>query len=137
MEKIFVDTNVFIRYFTNDVPELADKAEKLFKRAIDSKVFLVTNELVIAEIVWTLQSFYKVSKKDIKEMIEGIIGTENLFVENCSMVLNAMEYYTEGNVDFLDGCIISYMEEKGMKKVFTFDKRHFKGFKHKVERVNV
>lgn len=135
MEKIFVDTNVFIRYFTNDVTELADKAEKIFKKAIDGKVFLVTNELVIAEIVWTLQSFYKIPKDNIREMIEGIITTENLFVENYSIVLTALEYYTKSNIDFIDGYVISYMEEKGLKNIISFDKKHFKGFKDRIKMV--
>lgn len=58
-ERIFVDTNIFLRYLTNDVPEKADAVEELLRRAGAGQVRLVTNSLVIAEIVWTLTSFYQ------------------------------------------------------------------------------
>ena len=56
-ERVFADTNLFLRYLTDDVPEQADAVERLFRRAAAGEMALVTNGLVIAEIVWTLESF--------------------------------------------------------------------------------
>ena len=47
----FIDTSIFIRYLTNDIPEKADACEKLFKNAIADKEDLFTTDLVIAEII--------------------------------------------------------------------------------------
>jgi predicted nucleic acid-binding protein len=48
---LFVDTNVFLRFLTNDVPEQAAAVEGLFRRAAAGEVRLVTNTTVVAEIV--------------------------------------------------------------------------------------
>ena len=47
----FVDTNIFIRYLTADIPDKADACDKLFKRTISGKIELFTTDLVIAEII--------------------------------------------------------------------------------------
>jgi predicted nucleic acid-binding protein len=65
-ERLFIDTNVFLRYLTNDVPEQADAVERLLIQAMQGDVILVTNSLVIAEIVWALDSFYRVSRPSSK-----------------------------------------------------------------------
>jgi uncharacterized protein len=58
-ERLFADTNLFLRYLTNDIPAQADAVEALLQRAEQEEILLVTNALVMAEIVWTLESFYK------------------------------------------------------------------------------
>ena len=50
-ERLFLDTNLFLRFLTNDVPAQADAVERLLRRAAAGEVQLVTSSLVIAEIV--------------------------------------------------------------------------------------
>lgn len=54
--KVFVDTNVFLRFLTNDDPIKAKRVEALFRQAIKGQIQLITSLLVMAEIVWTLES---------------------------------------------------------------------------------
>ena len=75
----FVDTNIFIRFLKEDIPDKADACEKLFKRAISGKAQLFTTDLVIAEIVWVLESYYELAKNDVREKVEKILNTPNLF----------------------------------------------------------
>ena len=51
MSRVFVDTNVFLRFLTNDDPAKARRAERLFHDATSGRVLLTTSVLVIAEIV--------------------------------------------------------------------------------------
>jgi uncharacterized protein len=73
--KLFVDTNVFLRFLTNDDPIKAKRAETLFRQTTKGQVLLITSLLVIAEIVWTLESFYHLSKAAIASKIETILNT--------------------------------------------------------------
>ena len=102
MADLFVDTNVFLRYLTNDDPKKAQREEALFKRAVAGKVALQTSLLVIAEMVWTLESFYQLPKDDVAEKIEKILNTPNLHCEHRTKVLEALDVYVEMNVDFID-----------------------------------
>ena len=125
-EPVFVDTNVFLRFFTSDIESFYNKARDLFEKGESGKLKLETSELVIAEIVWVLESYYAFSRSEIKEVVETILETRNLKVANHSRVREAIAFYSAGKMDFIDACNISYMKAKDFKKVATFDVKHFK-----------
>lgn len=60
----FADANLFLRYFTNDVPDQADAVEALLDRCAAGKLQLVTTVMSVTEIVWTLDSYYGLSRDD-------------------------------------------------------------------------
>lgn len=121
-----MDTNPFIRYFTNDVPDLAEKVEKLFKKAQRGEVKLNTNEVVIAEIVWVLESVYELRKAQISEILLAMFNTRNLEIPNKAALKEAAEVYENKNIDFIDAYTVSYMKTKGFKKLYSFDKKHMR-----------
>ena len=73
----FVDTNLFIRYLTEDDPVQTDAVERLFIKVKEGKETVQTSVLVIVEIVWVLESIFKKSRDEIKEMIQKIINTQH------------------------------------------------------------
>ena len=123
---VFVDTNVFLRFFVKDVEPFYQKARELFEKAENGLVTLETNDMVIAEIVWVLESYYGFTKAEIKEVIDTILETKNVKVTNHSRVKEAVNLYTLRRMDFIDAYNIAYIREKGYKKVATFDVKHFK-----------
>jgi len=123
---VFVDTNVFLRFFIRDVEPFYHKAKDLFEKGEGGKVKLETSDLVIAEIVWVLESYYDFSRSEIKEVIETILETRNLKVANHSRVKETVALYFAGKMDFIDAYNIAYMKSKDFKKVATFDVKHFK-----------
>jgi uncharacterized protein len=123
---IFVDTNVFLRFFVRDVESFYHKAKDLFEKGESGRLKLETSDLVIAEIVWVLESYYDFSKAEIKEVVETILETKNLKVSNHSRVKEAIDLYSSGKMNFIDAYNIAYMKSKDFKKVATFDVKHFK-----------
>ena len=118
----FVDTNVFIRFLTNDVPQKADACEKIFRRAIEKKDSLFTTDLVIAEIVWVLESFYKLAKKEIRDKLEKILNTPNLACPNKDLILVALMLYTKKDIDFIDAYNAIILKEEDISEVYSYDK---------------
>ena len=129
MKTSFLDTNIFIRYLTNDDPVKADRVEKLLKEASAGKILLVTTEMVIAEIVWVMESYYHLGNSDIASKIYAILATPGLEVINGELVNKALEYYVEANIDFIDGYIASTMEKKGISEIYSFDRKHLSRLK--------
>ncbi len=125
MTDYFVDTNVFLRFLTNDDPTKARRAEALFKKAIAGKVTLETSLLVIAEIVWTLESFYQLAKPDIADKVGKILNTPNLHVDAADDVLEALDLYVTKNVDFIDAYHGVTLRGSETQKILTYDKKHF------------
>lgn len=123
---IFVDTNVFLRFFVRDVESFYHKAKELFEHAENGKVKLETSDIVIAEIIWVLESYYGFSKSEIKDVIDAVLETKNLRTANHSRVKEAINLYEAGKMDFIDAYNIAYIKAKDFKKVATFDVKHFK-----------
>jgi len=125
-DPIFVDTNVFLRFFVRDVESFYQKAKELFEKAERGDARLETSDIVIAEIVWVLESYYDFSKPEIKEVVDTILETKNIKVSNHTRVKEAINNYASGKFDFIDAYNISYMKSRDFKKVATFDIKHFK-----------
>ena len=122
----FVDTNVFLRFFVRDFEPFYQKAKELFEKAEKGIAKLETSDMVIAEIVWVLESYYDFSKTEIAEIIDTILETKNITVANHSRIREAINLYVSGTMDFIDAYNIAYIKAKGCKKVATFDIKHFK-----------
>jgi len=124
-ERVFLDTNLFLRYLTNDVPAQADAVEQLLHRAAAGEILLVTNSMVIAEIVWTLESFYGLSRDDVKEKVLAILNTPGLEVSDGDQVLQAISWYAEKNIEFIDAYNAAWLLAQDLEAVYTFDRKHF------------
>ncbi len=128
VETVFADTNLFLRFLTDDVPAQADQVEALLRRAAQGQVKLVTTSMVMAEIVWTLESFYHVSRNDIESHILAILNTPGLEVSDSDLVLQAVGWYAGKNVDFIDAFNAAWMFKNGVDTAITFDQKHFNRF---------
>ena len=117
----FVDTNIFIRYLTEDIPEKADACDKMFKKAISGKEKLFTTALVIAEIVSVLESYYELTKNEVREKVEKILNTPNLFCPQKDIILSALNVYTEKNIDFIDAFNAMTLKDKGIGELHSYD----------------
>jgi len=127
-ERLFADTNLFLRYLTNDVPEQAEAFERLLKAAGQGNYTLVTNPMVIAEIVWTLESYYQLSPSEAQRCVLAILNTPGIEVFEGDLVLQAVLWHVEKNVDFIDAYNAGWMLDQGLTIACTFDRRHFAHF---------
>lgn len=125
-DTVFVDTNVFLRFFVKDVASQYEKTRALFERAEEGKIKLETSELVIAEIVWVLESFYGFTRKEVAEVITTLLASRNLKIASHARISEAVRLYASGNMDFIDACNIAYLKSKEFTKIATFDSKHFK-----------
>lgn len=130
MREELVDANIFLRYITDDVPEQADRAEQLFQRATDDKPTLITTVMTIAEIVWVLESYYEYPRNFIKSAVKSIVAMPGIEVESTDIILQAIVWYEEKNVDFIDAYHAAWMMKENISEVHTFDVSHLQRFDH-------
>ena len=128
VERVFADTNLFLRFLTNDIPEQAEAFERLLKQAASEELLLVTNSLVIAEIVWTLESYYQLPRPDIQANVLAILNTPGLEVMDDGILMQAAIWYVEKNVDFIDAYNAAWLLQQGITIASTFDQKHFNRF---------
>ncbi len=94
---------------------------EIFKKAIDRKVSLLTSDMVIAELIWTLQSFYKVPKNEVIEKITVIISTPNLYIPNKDLISEALVVYSRKNIDYIDAYNAVFMKYNSAHEILTYD----------------
>jgi len=125
-KKVVIDTNLLVRYLINDDQKKADAVDNLLDRAIKGEARIIVPSVVIAELVWVLESFYQLKADVILELVEAIVNTSGLDVTDKSMVISALRLYKNRNIDFIDAWIIEFAKERGIKTIYTFDKKHFR-----------
>ena len=107
------------------MPAQADAVEALLRRAVDGEIILVTNSLVMAEIVWVLDDYYQQSRDDIRDKVLAILNTPGLEVIGRDSVFQAVTWFAKKNVDFIDAYNAAWMLAQEMDVVYTFDHKHF------------
>ncbi len=121
MENKFVDTNVFLRYLTKDDSSKYERCRQMFKRALEGEINLSTSGMVIAELIWTLLSYYKVPKAEVIEKISVIVGTGSLFIPDKDVLADALVLYARKNVDFIDAYNAIFMKYQGLHEIYSYD----------------
>jgi predicted nucleic-acid-binding protein len=119
---IFLDTNIFLRFFLRENELVVRNIEKLFYEIISDRITGISNVLVIAEIVWVLESTYKWGKEKICDNIEFILNTPNIKFKERTIIVHAVNIYKKENIDFIDAYNFSYMKYYGINKIYSFDK---------------
>ena len=127
-ERSFADTNLFLRFLTNDIPEQASAFEAMLRKAARGELTLITNAMVVAEIVWTLESYYRIPKLEIQGKVLAMLNSPGLEVADGGLVLQAILWYAEKNVDFIDAFNAAWLLSQGVNTVCTFDRKHFDRF---------
>jgi predicted nucleic-acid-binding protein len=102
---IGIDTNVIVRYIVQDNPEQAKAASKLIEQTCSSDDPGFINHIVLCEIVWVLRRNYKLNKANICQVIEQILRTDKLVVEDIQLVWRALQTFKAAKADFSD-CLL-------------------------------
>jgi len=113
-----IDSNLIIRFFAADDPRKADAVEKLLKEA--KKGELELPDVIIAEIVWVLASFYKLDKKEIIEKLESLLSLEKVKM-NRALLKRSIEIYYNYSVSYTDAYLIAYTLEAGVDSFYSYD----------------
>ena len=115
-----IDANIVLRYLLRDNIEQHKKAVVI----IESNRLFIPNEIA-AEIVYVLERVYEIPKKEIKEVLTLLFTKENFEFIDKDVILFALRYYAEYNLDYADALLVSYIKIH-KAEVLTFDKKLIK-----------
>jgi len=119
---IFLDSNIFLRYFEREDELIYKKVERLFLEIVQGNIIGISNALVIAEVIWVLKKFYNWEKEEICNNIELILKTPNIKFKERSIIINAINFYRDKNINFIDAYNFSYMKYYGINRIYSFYK---------------
>jgi predicted nucleic-acid-binding protein len=119
---IGLDTNVLVRYLTQDDRVQYEKAAAFIEAAIDRGEQLVVNIVVLGELEWVLGSAYNYSREEIARAIEQILATAQFEVERLDEARQALTDFRTTKADFSDALIGRINRSLGAEHTVTFDR---------------
>lgn len=115
-----LDTNVVLRLLINDIPQQHQAAKALLTK---SRRQLAVADIVIAELAFVLERYYKFSRTQVQEAIVGLTQLPQL---NCNRTLfeRALPIYVQHPaLSFEDCCLSVYATLNDAEPLWTFDKK--------------
>lgn len=112
---IAVDTNILIRYLTNDDPQQARLAAELLNGA--DAVWLP--KTVLLETEWVLRAVYHLPPDKILQGLRQVLGLPNTVPEQAMEVAVALEFYRQG-MDFADALHLA--SSQATERFYSFDR---------------
>ena len=114
-----VDANVILRYLLKDNEKFYKEAEALFNDAFSGKKKILIMHSVIAEVVYVLLKLYKVSRKEIAEVLTELLKIKGVKVQDKEILFNVFKIFENRNLDFVDCVLCAYSRKY---QVMSFDK---------------
>lgn len=122
MKEVFLDTNIFLRFFVDAKGKQHRDCIRLFELMEVGEVRGIICSVIVLEIYFTLRSFYRFSNKKCEGLLKQILTASNLKIIDNFDYNRALELFTNTGVKFAD-CLIACLKffEKG-GTIVSYDK---------------
>lgn len=114
----FIDTNIIVRHLTGDPADMAARATTF----LESASGLLLTDLVLAETVYVLESFYHVPHAKVAEAMRSLIAFKAVITVDPALLLRALEVYEVDRLDFAEAYLVASAESSGVNRIVSYDK---------------
>jgi predicted nucleic-acid-binding protein len=120
---IGVDSNVLVRYLTQDDPLQSRKANVLVEQVVRRGDTLYLNQIVVCEVYWVLARAYGYGRAELADAFEKLMSAAQFEFEDKAALWQALASFRQSGADFAE-CLIGIKNEAaGCASTLTFDKR--------------
>jgi predicted nucleic-acid-binding protein len=120
---IGLDTNILIRYLTQDDPVQSAKATEILERRLTPNNPGFVGVVAMVETVWVLARAYGLTAQKIANVVERLLQVEVLAIENDQEIFTAMVALKLGRGSFTDALIAELGARAGCTRTLTFDQK--------------
>lgn len=118
---IGLDTNVLVRYLTQDDAKQFQEASALLLGLEKQQRSAYLSTVTLCETVWVLARAYKIDRAQIVEMFVRLLDTSLFVIEDKDAVREAVDLYRSGKGDFADYLVGVRSRNAGSVTMATFD----------------
>ncbi|MCC6943206.1 MAG: PIN domain-containing protein [Thermomicrobiales bacterium] len=119
---VFIDTNVFVHFFTSDHPDKSARSQSFFYTLIDDGAEATTSEAILAEVVWVLRSkAYRVPRAEIAEGVIALLELPGINMPHADLYVAAFRRFGNSRLDIADCFAIEHVLRSGTEVIMTFD----------------
>ena len=117
-----IDTNILIRFLRADHPELSQKAKEIFLKAQKGEIEIYLDEIIIAETIWLLSSFYKLKKELIVSQLQELVSQGWVINPRKKIILDSLSLFSVNNLAYID-CWVACVSKSIPVELETFDNK--------------
>lgn len=117
--RALLDTNIIIRHLTGDPPSQAKRSTAFLRGSHE----LILTDLVLAEMVYVLESFYEVQRTEIAAMARSLLALPSIVTGDHDLLLRTVEIYEVIRLDFAEAYLVALAELSDVTRVASFDRQ--------------
>lgn len=117
-----LDTNVLVRFLTQDEPDQGRMASDLIGGLTEQNPGFVARE-VLVELVWVLERSYRYERAEIARVLEGFLSASELHIEAGDSVGAILQLYEGKGFGFSDLMVRAAARRAGASDLKTFDRK--------------
>ncbi len=117
-----LDTNILVRYLTQDEPRQAARATKAIEGGADAEETFFIAAIVVCELVWVLETAYEYGRPVVAEVLDHLLRTRQFQFEEKDVLWQSLSDYRASTGDFADFVIGRCGSNAGCEHTLTFDK---------------
>lgn len=118
---IGLDTNILVRYLTQDDPGQSRKAAREIEKGLSGGRMFFIADIVMCELVWVLETAYGYGRREIVPVLENILRTRQFQFANKDLLWKSLADYRNEKGDFADNLIGHAGHKAGCSETMTFD----------------
>ncbi len=111
---------MIVRHLTGDPPDQARRATRFLAEAEPDTLLLT--DLIVAECVYVLESFYELPRADVADRMRAVLAHDAMRTLDPGTLLRALEIYEVNVLDFAEAYLAANAEATGIGIVISFDR---------------
>lgn len=123
MQRVVVDANVFLSTLIHRNDEQRAAAKALLLKAEDGELQVVLPQFVIFEIVYVLQSTYRIPATELAPMLRDLIALPGVLVIDECPWKRVLDYWPNPLPSLADASIVAVAASSRYDAIATFDQK--------------
>lgn len=120
---IGLDTNVLVRYLTQDDPVQSPLANAFVEGQLSAAEPGIIGHIVLCEVGWVLSLAYGYTREQVADALGALLSCREFLVESPDLGILALQDYRQGTADFSDYLLGRAHQRQGARHTATFDRK--------------
>jgi predicted nucleic acid-binding protein len=117
----FIDANIFLRHLTQDHPTHSPRATAYLQRIEQGEFQAHTALMIVFEVVFTLERFYKQGKTDIRDHFLPLLELPGILLPRKRQLRRVFDLYVSANLSFVDAYCAIDSQRLRATRIVSFD----------------
>lgn len=123
MQRVVVDANVVLSTLVHRNAEQRDAAKALLLKGEDGELQVILPQFVIFEIVYVLQSTYRIPATELAPMLRDLIALPGVLVIDECPWKRVLDYWPSRLPSLADASIVAVAASSRYDAIATFDQK--------------